>query len=266
MVIADIARKVRYALIKSRTTLSGVRAGLFKVHAHGSGYDFDQLSEYHEGGDFRRIDWKSSARTNNLLLREYKDEQNRTIHVMVDVSPSLQYGTGELLVSDIAAELVQAFKIISCQAQDTFIEHQVNPLLSSWKEIFEQFALHYRRRALLIIISDSIIDEHCVADYESALRILSRQHEIIMVRVRDAREDLLFTLSDPFICKDSETAQKFNFTAQTTSMCEQLKKWRTEQMIFFRKCNIPLLDCYAGVLSNGEDHVDALVKFLRKNV
>jgi len=260
----DISKKVRSAVIKSRTTLSGVRAGLFRVHAHGSGYDFDQLSEYHDGGDFRRIDWKSSARTNSLLLREYKDEQNRTIHVMVDVSASMEYGTGELLVSGVASELAQALKIISSGADDTFCEHRVHPFLSSWKEIFEQFSLRHRRRALLIIISDFIVADDAVAEYESALRVLARQHELIIIRVRDHRENFIFGASISFMCKDSEQAQSFCTQSDSVGI-QEAQIWRAEQAAFFRKCKIPLFDCYAGCEPDDENHIERLVTFLRKN-
>lgn len=264
MVMADISKKVRSALIKSRTTLSGVRAGLFRVHAHGSGYDFDQLSEYHDGGDFRRIDWKSSARTNSLLLREYKDEQNRTIHVMVDVSSSMHYGTTDLLVSDVASDIAQALKIISSGADDTFLEHPVNPYMSSWKEIFEQFSVRYRRRALLIVISDFIIADDMVSEYELAVRVLARQHELIVIRVRDFRENVMCAMSSMMItCKDSERAEATR--GLDVGRHYDAEAWRLDQADFFKKCRIPLLDCYAGEDNGSSKHIDRLVTFLRKN-
>lgn len=261
MTRAEIAKKVRFAHIQSRTLLSGSRAGLFKVHATGSGYDFDQLSEYYEGGDFRRIDWKSSARTNTLLLREYKDEQNRTIHVMVDSSSSMAYGTTELLVSEVAQELACAIELISKQSQDNMMHHNIDPSAMSWKDIFEMFSMRHRRRSLLVIISDFIMNAESEKSYKSALRILARQHEIMIIRVRDRRELEIFLLAHSFVCTDSEHANSMlpELHAEYAQAC---KVWRDEQDIFFKQCAIPVVDCYTGNDNGG--HIDTLLSFLKR--
>lgn len=258
---AEIAKKVRSAWLQSRTTLSGVRAGTFRVHATGSGYDFDQLSEYYEGGDFRRIDWKSSARTNSLLLREYKDEQNRTIHIMMDVSASMRYGTTELLVSDVAHELAQALEIIGDQAEDMVVCHAVDPSQTPWKSIFEHFSMRYRRRSLLFVLSDFIMSSQYEREFQTALRILAHHHEVVMVRVRDRHESLLFSLCDSFMCKDSEIDHGGSKEVARQSVPD-LEAWRGNQAKLFTTSAASLCDCYTG--DDDGAHIDALVSFLKK--
>lgn len=284
MVAAEIIKKVRSLALTSKSALSGSRAGGFKVHASGTGYDFDQLREYQAGDDIRRIDWKSSARTNSLLLRDYKDERTRTLHVIVDFSPSMAYGSQKLLLSDVAREVAAALLVMGSSTDDALALHcvcagfeknfaprsgekhmmrllhnlQTQSTFStktSLKEVLEQFSKRHRRRSFVFLISDCIDD-----GYETALRVFSRQHEVALIRVRDCNEIKMSQISSLIACEDSEDAQMvMPHGGSGIQIAGKVQQWRDEQARMCNKLNIPLFDC-----SNDGKHLDDLVRFVRR--
>jgi uncharacterized protein (DUF58 family) len=88
-------------------------SGLDANHAHlltgtrlqprrGEGMEFHQLREYHPGDSLRQIDWKATARRRSLISREYQDEQNQQVLVMLDGGRRLGMPVGSLTGFDHA--------------------------------------------------------------------------------------------------------------------------------------------------------------------
>lgn len=283
MVISEIIKKVRGITLTSKTSLSGSRAGAFKVYASGTGYDFDQLRDYQAGDDVRRIDWKSSARSNSLLLRDYKDERNRTLHVILDLSPSMAYGSQKLLLSDVARDVAAALLAMGSTTDDALGLHYISAgfaksfaprsgekhmmqlmksleqqtiieTKTSLKVTLEQFGRRYRRRSLVFVITDCI-DE----GYETALRVLARQHEVALIRVRDCNEEKVLLASNTITCEDSEQSHVTYAGGVHYSLIQQLHAWRDEQLKLCNRLNIPCFDCY-----NDGNHIESLLRFVRR--
>ena len=59
----------------------------------GRGFVFSDHRIYSPGDDFRQIDWKIYARTHNMYIRQYEEERNMTVHVIIDDSASMKYGS-----------------------------------------------------------------------------------------------------------------------------------------------------------------------------
>ena len=95
MISQEVLLKIKGLELKVRGLLQGVAVGDFTTTQKGSGFEFNQLRDYQEGDDIRFIDWKSSAKLNKLIVRQYLEERNRVIWLAVDVSESLRYGSGE---------------------------------------------------------------------------------------------------------------------------------------------------------------------------
>lgn len=62
-----------------------------------SGIEFSDLRAYTPSDDANRIDWRSSARLNDLYVKEYEEEQDMDVFVILDVSDSMEFGTAEKL-------------------------------------------------------------------------------------------------------------------------------------------------------------------------
>ena len=114
----EILQKVRNIEIHTRRLLSGTLLGDYSSARKGSGLEFDQLAEYQYGDDVRFIDWKSSARTNKILVKNYIEERNRTIMLVVDGSASLRYGSSDILKQDIAAQIGSVLALVADYSKD----------------------------------------------------------------------------------------------------------------------------------------------------
>src|ERR1044071_8057360 len=88
----SINESVRKIELYTRRLLSGALVGSSRSAQKGVGLDFDQLREYTIGDDPRIIDWLGSARSQKLLVKQYQEERNRTIFLVVDGSHSMQCG------------------------------------------------------------------------------------------------------------------------------------------------------------------------------
>lgn len=106
----DILEKIKRITIKTRRIMTGVAQGACRSVRKGMGLDFDSLRDYMVGDDIRFIDWKASARSQSLLVKEFYQEQSLAIMVAVDVSGSMDFGSQGKNKIETAFEL--AFAII----------------------------------------------------------------------------------------------------------------------------------------------------------
>jgi uncharacterized protein (DUF58 family) len=216
--------------------LDGLLQGDYDSLFRGGGLDFASLREYEFGDDVRSIDWNVTARMTTPYVREFLEDREITAWFLLDLSPSLDYGTAAegrdkraVLVdfvatlarvltrrgnrvgaivrgSDAAATIpagsgrVQVLRLVDRLLSEPRLERapftDLGPLL-------EAAHRRIRRRSLVVLISDFI----GVPGWERSLELLNRRHELLAVRVVDPRE---VTLPDvgPVILQDAETGEQ----------------------------------------------------------
>src|SRR2546423_6880977 len=76
----------------ARVVVEGVINGLHRSPHLGSSMDFAEHRAYMPGDDIRRIDWKLFARSDRHFVKEFEADTNTNFTVLVDCSPSMQYG------------------------------------------------------------------------------------------------------------------------------------------------------------------------------
>ena len=81
-VYPNYAPVIEYALLATENHLSMM--GILKHRRRGQGMDFHQLREFREGDSIKQIDWKASSRMRKMIAREYQDERDQQIIVMMD--------------------------------------------------------------------------------------------------------------------------------------------------------------------------------------
>ena len=86
--------------------------------AHGASVEFADFRPYAVGDDLRRVDWNAYARFDRLFVRLYHDDQNATLHLLLDVSASMDWGVGETHKVRWAARLVAALGYIALAGLD----------------------------------------------------------------------------------------------------------------------------------------------------
>jgi len=211
----ELLKKVRLIEIKTRGVVNQIFSGEYHSVFKGRGMEFSEVREYQYGDDIRTIDWNVSARFNHPFVKVFEEERELTVMLLVDLSPSGNFGSGRQLKNEIAAEIcaVLAFSAIKNNDKvglilftDT-IEKFVPPkkgrahILRIIRELisFEpagsgtdiRQALEYfnhvtKKRSIAFLISDFIDD-----GYDTILRIISKKHDVIAVEITDPREESL---------------------------------------------------------------------------
>lgn len=211
----ELLKKVRQIEIKTRGVVNQIFSGEYHSVFKGRGMEFSEVREYQFGDDIRTIDWNVSARFNHPYVKVFEEERELTVMLVVDFSRSGDFGTGQQMKNEIAAEICAVLAFSAIKNNDKVglilftdrIEKFVPPkkgrahILRIIRELisFERTgsgtnirqALEYfnhvtKKRSIAFLISDFIDD-----GYERILKIISRKHDVIAVELHDPREERL---------------------------------------------------------------------------
>jgi uncharacterized protein (DUF58 family) len=268
--------------------LASYLGGNERSQFRGSGVEFSELRTYQPGDDIRFIDWNSSARMEQPMVREAYVERSVDVWFLLDMSASTQWGTAACLKWDLAVEFTaltgqllnragnrlgallfaeQPLKLIPPQAGHLHLLHLLAQLqqqevtmhsgVTDLAAVLKQASSVLRRRSLLLVVSDFLVADTWQID----LGKLAQRHEIVAVRLVDPREgDLpdvgLVTLEDP------ETGQQLQVDTSNVQLRTRFKLAAQQQTA---KIHAELVACGAEVLSlhTDEDLMVSLLHFLR---
>jgi len=87
----DFLSRILGLTLKARAVLEGTLAGTHRSPFHGYSSEFAQYKGYVPGDDLRHLDWKAYARRDQLVTRQYRDETNTAVHLLLDTSASMGY-------------------------------------------------------------------------------------------------------------------------------------------------------------------------------
>ena len=216
--------------------LDGVLQGDYESLFRGGGLDFASLREYEFGDDVRAIDWNVTARMTTPYVREYLEDREITAWFLLDLSPSVDYGTAadgrdkRAVVTDFVTTLARlltrrgnrvgamlrggdAVTTIPAGSGRLQVLRLVEEMLrqprlerapfTDLAPLLETAHRRIRRRSLVVLLSDFI----GVAGWERPLELLNRRHELLAVRVVDPREIDLPDVG-PVIMEDAETGEQ----------------------------------------------------------
>ena len=100
---AELLRKLEFRVLKR---LDGFLFGDYTGFFYGPSLDLAEVREYQPGDEVRRIDWNVTARTGKIHIRQYREEKEVTVWLVVDLSASMQFGTRRVLKQEEALEFV----------------------------------------------------------------------------------------------------------------------------------------------------------------
>ncbi len=213
METSELLKKVRHIEIKTRGLSQNIFAGEYHSAFKGRGMAFSEVREYQYGDDIRDIDWNVTARYNKPFIKIFEEERELTVMILVDVSGSLDFGTGDSMKREIVTELAATLAFSAIQNNDKIgviffsdkIEKFIPPkkgrkhILYIIRELLMfkpesnqtdlAMALRYltnaiKKKCTTFLISD-FLD---VYDYENALTIANRKHDIVAMQVYDPLE------------------------------------------------------------------------------
>lgn len=277
----EVLQKVKNIEIQTRRLLSGTQLGDYSSARKGSGLEFDQLREYQPGDDIRFIDWNSSARQNNVMVREYIEERNRTIMLVVDGSGSQFYGSSHQLKQELVAQVASVLAITADSCKDfvgmILFEDEVKTVLpakrgrkhvhalmeklfqhqgsqkTSIKKALERLIAMNKKDMIVFLLSD-FID----TDYEKLLKIVCRKYDTIAVRCLDPCEQNFPSVGYVQMV-DAETGQQALIHA--SSLPSILQTCLKESDDLLKKCGAELL-----TLETTQPFVGQLVRFFRQRM
>jgi uncharacterized protein (DUF58 family) len=219
--------KVRSLELQARLIVEGYLSGMHKSPYHGFSVEFVEHREYVPGDDLKHLDWKVYSRLGRFYIKQYEEETNLNLWLLVDTSESMRYGSGpkgpdgQPLVRkyDYACMAAAALAYLTLHQQDgvglvtydevvrsfvrpstqmAHLKQIVNllnrgpgPTRTRLAPILHDLAERIGRRAILLVLSDCF-DE--LDDILTGLKHLRhKRHEVIVMQVLDPAE-----LSFPF--------------------------------------------------------------------
>jgi Uncharacterized conserved protein (some members contain a von Willebrand factor type A (vWA) domain) len=267
--------------------LDGLLQGDYRSLFHGNGVDFADLREYQYGDDIRYIDWNVTARMDTPYVREYVEDREITAWFLLDLSPSVDFGTTETerlkrsvlvdFVTTLARLLTRHGNRVGAVFYGSRVEHTiparggriqvlrlVNDLLhhprartdrsTDLRPLLEAGQRSIKGRALVFVVSDFI----SAPGWERALNVLSQRHEVMAVRLYDRREVELPDVG-PLIMEDAETGEQLYIDTHDKGFRKRFREAadRREATLrdAFRRSGVDAVS-----LSTEEDLVHAIVR------
>ncbi len=118
MEVQEILSRVRRIEIKTKGLSKQLFSGAYHSSFKGRGMSFSEVREYASGDDVRHIDWNVTARTGQPFVKVYEEERELTIMLMVDISDSTFFGSGDYQKSEYITELAAVLAFSASQNQD----------------------------------------------------------------------------------------------------------------------------------------------------
>ena len=185
--------------------------GVHTRQRRGQGLEFQQLREYREGDPLRQIDWKAVSRRNQLISREYREEQNQQVIFLLDCGRKMRSREGDLaffdhvlnavlLVSYVALKQGDAVGAFAFSGSDCALPPRkgtaaMNGLLnglydlqpttapSDYSEAAARITTRLKRRALIILVTN--LRDEDAHELPAALAPLRRKHLVLLASLRE---------------------------------------------------------------------------------
>jgi uncharacterized protein (DUF58 family) len=114
MIPREILKKIRQIELRTTRLVTETLGGQYHSVFKGQGMNFEEVREYQPGDEVRAIDWNVTARMNHPFVKKFVEERELTLMLVVDLSGSGLFGSGEQSKRELAAEIasVLAFSAI----------------------------------------------------------------------------------------------------------------------------------------------------------
>jgi uncharacterized protein (DUF58 family) len=218
-VYPNFAAVKKYAQLATTNRLS--QLGIHRKRRRGEGMEFHQLREYRDGDSLRQIDWKATARLRRLISREYQDERDQQVVILLDGGRRMRARDGELSHFDHTLNAVLLLAYVALRegdaaglltfagderwlppkktgaALDDLLQalYDVQPSMapSDYLEAAKLCLTRIRKRSLIVVVTNlRDEDDDTLAP---ALRLLRQRHLVLLASLRE--RSLEWTLQQP---------------------------------------------------------------------
>ena len=208
----EILKKIQRIEIFTNRLVNTVFAGEYESVFKGQGITFDEVREYQVGDEIRTIDWNVTARMGQAYIKQYVEERELVMMLVVDMSASTSFGSISETKAEIAAEIAALLAFSAIKNNDKVglicftdtVEHFVAPrkgkrhVLRVVRDI-----LHFQPKQsgtnieTALAFVDRVLKPHSVVflisdfkdtGYEKQLRLSSKRHSLTAITLQDRRE------------------------------------------------------------------------------
>ncbi len=286
MLTRELIKKIRKIEITTNRAVDDVLAGQYHSVFKGRGMAFDEVRPYQPGDDIRVIDWNVTARMNELYVKQFIEERELTVMLLVDASGSQAFGTRRRFKSELAAEITGLLAFSAIKNNDRVglviftdrVERFVPPkkgakhVLRVIGEVLGNKPEHRgtdiaagleflsrvtKRQSVAFLLSDFM-----TSGYESALKIAHKRHDGVPLLLRDPMERELPDVGLAAF-EDAETGEMMLFDTSSfrarRSYTESIEQAWEEQRRLFKRLKIDSVELFTE-----QDYVRPLVLFFKR--
>ncbi len=282
----ELIKKVRKIEIKTKGLSNQIFSGHYHSAFKGRGMAFSEVREYQYGDDIRNIDWNVTARFNHPYVKVFEEERELTVVLMIDVSGSNDFGTVSRLKKEMITEIAAVLSFSAIQNNDKVgviffsdvIEKFIPPkkgtshILRIVRELLDfqprqrgtdiSEALKFLRNAIKKRSIAFLISDFNDAEFDDALKIASKKHDLVCLRTFDKREKILPNAGLLKI-RDSETGKVMwvDTSSKTVrnNFSQQALKHDNYLETLFSKAGIDSIE-----IASEQDYVPPLRKLFKK--
>ena len=210
----DEIAKISRLELRARKVVEGFVSGLHRSPYFGQSIEFVQHREYVPGDDTRRIDWKVWSRTDKYYLKQFEEDTNVRVVLLVDGSESMHFGSGDFSKFDYAQTVAAALATLVLKQNDSvgvaLFDSQIRSLIpassrhnhlqtilhglsaetatgeTDIRSVLRRCAEMMTQRSIVVLISDLFCDrEHL---FKGLQLLRQRKHEVLIVHTMDEQE------------------------------------------------------------------------------
>ena len=254
----ELMQKIRAIQIKTSHMVTELMAGEYVSAFKGRGMEFNAVREYAPGDDVRLIDWNVTARMDQPFIKEYIEERELNVMLMVDVSSSGEFGSTGKFKNEISAEVASILAFSAIRNNDKIglivfsnkIEHYIPPKKGKahvWNIIrtilnyqpegrltdlnipLEYLLKIQKRKCIAFLISD-----FQATNYETNVKLARQKHDLVAISISDPRERNLPKIG-LINLRDSESGETLLIDTDNREMTKLLTSYEREKRGKFKK-------------------------------
>ena len=257
--ISELLAQIRNLQIQTKDLVEGIESGAYNSKYRGGGIEFSEVREYIPGDDIKRIDWNVSARHNSLFVKEFVEENELNIYVVLDLSASNNFGFTKSKL-DLSFEVAVSLMFLALKNNDKLglgiftdklekfipskkgkrqllkiikelIEHKPKSKKTNIMESLSTLNNKLKKKSVIYIISDFISDS-----YDKPLKFLKLHHQVTLINISDIREKEIPKIGYTYL-EDAETGEQVlvntsdkNFQKQYREIINEKRKNNEKNM------------------------------------
>ncbi|HZJ14988.1 MAG TPA: DUF58 domain-containing protein [Chthoniobacteraceae bacterium] len=284
LITPEAMRKLEQLVVRSRYVSEGAMSGAHKSPLKGQSVEFADRREYTKGDNLRHLDWKVFGRTERYYIRQFEEETCLRVHIIIDASGSMAYGSGELTKYQYACRLAAALGYIVSKQQDslglTIYDNEVREMVPArggtrhLRLFIERLGAHepknvtdtgkalhalaemISRRGLIVLLTDCFDDSEAL--FNAIAHFRKKMHDVILMQILDPVElELSINSIAEFI--DLETDEKLEIDPIAA---RQAYKEELQKAIDATREKCAVLNVDYRLVSTGESFEDFVHQYL----